>query len=131
NGRESAHRALRLRPGDDVDIDLELPGGHIAGRVVDDVSGAPVSRLEVNLFRDGNLSTASCQTAEDGSFHLDWLPPDSYRLRIDGHGQGDTSWYEALVVKLPPRDLVLAEGAVLDDLLFRACRRRGARRPAD
>lgn len=118
---ESEHRTLLTVPGQDVQVDLELPSAHISGRVVDDVSGAPIEGLEISLHRDINLSAASCRTAPDGRFQLDWLPADTYRLRVTGMGKSEHGFGD-IAVPLEPRDIALAEGASIDGLSLTVCR---------
>jgi protocatechuate 3,4-dioxygenase beta subunit len=122
-GCESARHTVHANPGDEVVADIALTGSHIAGRAVDHATGAPMQGLEVTLCRDGNVYVTSTQTAEDGSFRLSWLPADTYQFRVSGNGKQATGWaYGPIVLEQEPRDIPVAEGAAIDELVLSLCR---------
>jgi protocatechuate 3,4-dioxygenase beta subunit len=117
---ESDHRTVHLDPGQALVVDLELPAGQIAGRVVDDVEGAPIAGLDVSLIEGKDLQAGYGETDTDGRFALRWLAPAAYRLHLLGYasvgGRRDIS-----IVSPEPRDIVLAAGESAD-VELRVCR---------
>ena len=119
---ESEPHSVHVEPGGDATLDIELPTGRIAGQIVDDASGAAVEGLEVSLCHDRNIYLASSTTDDAGSFRFEGLPPDAYSVRVSGSGRSERNRFEPVVVRLEPRDVLLAAAATVDDLRFTACR---------
>lgn len=107
-GRQAAEE-LEVRPGRQ-ELDLHLPGGGLAGRVVD-AAGAPVAGAD--LWANGPQNRHA-RSAPDGAFAFPSLPPGPYRLAARHPEAGRAKIPEVQVadrtVALP--DLALEPGAV-------------------
>ncbi len=69
---------------------LSLPGGSLRGRVVDDVTGAPLPGAVVRLHHDAHSerddAVGACLTDDDGAFRFAGLSDGAYSLRAVGGG---------------------------------------------
>lgn len=74
--------SVRRKPDQDVAVvDLALPGGQVAGTVVDE-QGKPQKDVIVSITRD-HRDEAGVSTGDDGSFHLSGLEPGNATLRAE------------------------------------------------
>src|SRR5579863_3869227 len=83
--------------------------GTIDGQVLDP-SGAAVSKATVNLHNPVTQYQQTVESADDGSFHLTNIPPNSYHLEITA--QGFATFSQEIVIRNSVRIPVKATLAV-------------------
>lgn len=89
----------------ELEIDLELPEGEIAGVVADAETGMEVEYAAVEAFpagrsfhsplERGRAMRGSVTTDEEGRFVLSFLPPGRYSLLVSADGYAD-AWIEGI-----------------------------------
>ncbi|HKB17206.1 MAG TPA: carboxypeptidase-like regulatory domain-containing protein, partial [Planctomycetota bacterium] len=73
--------------GGELTVDLRLPLGEIAGRVVSEVDGSPIPRAAVAAYRlpkegaEGGGAWTNATAGEDGRYRIRDLAPGAYRVR--------------------------------------------------
>lgn len=91
-GASQSNEQLHTIPEkDEVELDLELPAGRIAGTVRDG-DGTPLGGVRVNVTREGPIQSGTLfggnytemTTEADGTYEVSWLDPGRYRVSVGG-----------------------------------------------
>ena len=85
-GRTLASRAVAAES--DTRVDLEIPAGELAGRVVAAGSREPIVDARVTARLQGEELARNASTGDDGSFRLEEMPDGSYLVRAEASGYG-------------------------------------------
>jgi protocatechuate 3,4-dioxygenase beta subunit len=87
----SAPQPVELEWGRVSFVDIELPGGRVAGRVVARGSGEPLADVRVQLALQGNPAAAALgadqrntESGSDGGFTFERVPDGEYKLTAGG-----------------------------------------------
>ncbi len=92
---------VSIEAGEEVVQDFRLDEFTVTGRVVDDVTGAPVRGLVLSLDR----GAGSTRTDKDGRFTIVHLSPGTLRLEVDGRVVLRDGRHERRFLGLPAREL--------------------------
>lgn len=69
---------------DGINIDLDVPGGVIGGRITSKATGAGVAEMDLDLYDStGQRQAYNAKSDVDGNYLLGPVPPGSYILRAD------------------------------------------------
>lgn len=71
---------------DPASLDPTIAGSAVAGKLANDVTGAPLARLTVELFDPDGTLVAATATGEDGAWSVPGVLPGRYLVRISGEG---------------------------------------------
>ncbi|MGH7151395.1 MAG: MSCRAMM family protein, partial [Planctomycetota bacterium] len=78
---------VTIPAGGEVTVELRLPLGEIAGRVVSEVDGSPIPRAAVAVYRlpkegtEGGAGWSNATAGEDGRYRIRDLAPGAYRVQ--------------------------------------------------
>jgi hypothetical protein len=72
-----------------IDFALQCPPGKLMGRVVNLVTGEPISHATINLFDNGFIID-SVQSNEDGSYLITEISPGTYQIAITAQKHDST-----------------------------------------
>ncbi len=126
DGRRRVRLDVEVPEQRELLMDVELPGGRIAGLVVSALDGAPVPGAEVRLTADRggtgglfglefsrSVSGTSQRANIGGAFEFTDLAPGRYTLSVGGPRRGDQA---GAFGSAPERELELDPNRALDDL---------------
>lgn len=110
--------------GDEPVLDIELPGGRVSGRAIDQHTGEPRAGVDIGLSpmdaKSRGLSQRWTETDKDGRFRFVAVEADTYVIFT--HSYMYASWQH---VPYQSASIVLADGDRRDDLVLEL--HRGAR----
>ena len=87
SGGTTVAETVTIPAGGELTVELRLPLGEIAGRVVSEVDGSPIPRAAVAAFRlqkegtEGGSGWSNATAGEDGRYRIRDLSPGAYRVR--------------------------------------------------
>ncbi|MDP2309572.1 MAG: carboxypeptidase regulatory-like domain-containing protein [Pseudomonadota bacterium] len=123
-------RRVKLREEVDVGDILVPGGGGLEGRVVDGVTGAPVSQAPVIAMREGvggeRVTMMGSDAEHDGTFAFEGLPPGTWTVAhmLSPHERVTTSVREGVVTR--GIEVVTSDATALDENGFALTEEDGA-----
>jgi hypothetical protein len=120
-GFASTFSKIEVQGPGDATLDVELPAGSIAGRIVRDTDHAPLADAEVEVIRDGTFVMGWSTSAADGSFSVGGLPAGNYAASFNGYVAAEGFGRRPGFVPVQHAGLVLTEGQALAGVELAAC----------